>query len=69
MKLSINKSVWEQQVAYLPVSRMSWEQLRATAVYEPARRVLAWGEMSLRSAKCVNTKSDALRDFRRDHGQ
>ncbi len=68
MKLSITRPVWEQQVAFLPLSRMSWEQLRATVVFEPERRTWAWCEMERRSIRTRVYGSEAAKQFGREHG-
>lgn len=68
MKLSITRSVWERQVAWLPLYQMSWEQLRATVVWEPERRLAAWLEMDRRSARVRAYGSEAAKQFGREHG-
>lgn len=68
MKLSLDRQTWVATAAFLPLHSMSWEQLRATVVYERSRRTWAWGEMLSRSERCKSLKSPPLRDFRRNHG-
>jgi len=68
MKLSISKQNWMAAVSWMPLHSQSWEQLRATVVFEPSRRVWAWLEMERRSIRTRAFGSEAAKQFGREHG-